>query len=232
MQNIRIVMVNPSHPGNIGAAARAMKTMGLNRLYLVAPRYFPHPDATAMAAGAEDILQAAIVVPDLLTAIKECQLVLGLSARQREIPLPSLDVREGVKQAAQCSGEIAFLFGRESNGLNNDELQRCHYQIQIPCGSEYTSLNVAAAMQILCYELLLAKKTEVNNDPMASNLASVEEIAGFYQHLEESLIEIGFLNPEQPKLLMQRLKALYQRAQLTTTEINLLRGILRAIKIK
>lgn len=235
LQNIRVVLVGTTHPGNIGGAARAMKNMGLTRLVLVEPRVFPSPEADARASGADDILASTQVVASLEEALVGCSLVLGTSARDRSLPWPMLDPREsGVKvieQAAQGL-EIALVFGREHAGLTNDELQRCHYHVHIPSNPDFSSLNLAAAVQVLSYEVRtawLAGQTPAQSGEVVareSELATMDEMEGFYAHLEQSLVAIGFLDPEKPRHLMARLRRLYGRNEVERTELSILRGIL------
>lgn len=232
---IRIVLVNPTHPGNIGATARAMKNMGLQRLYLVKPKLFPDAEATARAAHATDILEQAVVTETFEQAIQDCRLVLGTSARTRALPWPTLTAHEAAKQAISetNSGEIAVVFGREKSGLTNEELQRCHYQVEIPSNPDYNSLNIAAAVQIICYELRLAS---LNHQPtMTENkeeFASIDDLERFYVHLEQVLLDIEFLKPGMPNQVTNRLKRLFNRTRLEITELNILRGILSEIQKK
>ncbi len=233
LKNIRIVLVNTSHPGNIGAAARAMKTMGLITLYLVSPQLFPHDKANEMASGAADRLDEAIVVTSLDEAIHDCQLVIGTSARSRAIPWPMLTPREcGQKTIIEAQhGAVAIVFGREQSGLTNDELHRCHYHVQIPTDSLYHSLNVAAAVQILAYEIRVASLDERPEDAQWDyQFVTAEELARFYEQLENVLIDLDFLKPEAPRQLMTRLRRLFNRARLDVMEMNILRGILRAVE--
>lgn len=234
----RIVLVETSHPGNIGAAARAMKTMGLSQLYLVSPRRFPCAEATARAAGADDLLAAAIVVSDLEAAIADCATVVGTSARSRHVAWPSVEAANCSELAGGESGaRVAFVFGRENSGLTNDELDRCNALLTIPTDPHYQSLNLAAAVQILAYELRKAALAQaVQTAPVApfqgesaqDSLGSAKELAGFYEHLRNALIHVGYLNPATPGLLMRRLRRLFSRSGLSRSEINLLRGILAA----
>lgn len=237
LQNIRVVLVGTTHPGNIGGAARAMKNMGLTRLVLVEPRVFPSPEADARASGADDILASTQVVASLEEALTGCSLVLGTSARDRSLPWPMLDPRESgvkvVEQAAQDL-EVALVFGREHAGLTNDELQRCHFHVHIPSNPDFSSLNLAAAVQVLSYEVRtawLAGQVPVNaqasNQPAReSELATMDEMEGFYAHLEQTLVAIGFLDPEKPRHLMARLRRLYGRSEVERPELSILRGIL------
>lgn len=239
LQNIRVVLVGTSHPGNIGGAARAMKNMGLSRLVLVDPLTFPHHEADARASGAGDILEKAQVVATLEDALVGCNLVLGTSARDRRIPWPLLDPRESGVMAAEQAGqglEVALVFGREYAGLTNEELQRCHYHVHIPSDPEFSSLNLAAAVQVLSYEVRMSwlatqgqptkiEKVEVTS-VRSADLATMDEMEGFYGHLESTLVAIGFLDPEKPRHLMARLRRLYGRSEVNRSEISILRGIL------
>jgi len=229
LQSVRIVLVEPTHPGNIGAAARAMKAMGLEHLRLVAPTRFPSAEATARAAGADDILNAARVIDSVDEAVADCGLVLGTTARMRRIEWPVIDPREAARRAVDQSARapVAVLFGRESAGLTNAELDRCQALIRIPAAAHFSSLNVAAAVQIVAYEL----RTEVGGAGITaasvqSPAATAGELEGFYRHLEETLVRIGYLDPAAPKLLMRRLRRLFSRAEPDRAEINILRGIL------
>lgn len=238
-ENIRVVLVGTSHPGNIGGAARAMKTMGLSRLVLVAPEEFPSPVADARASGATDLLQSAQVVATLEEALVGCSLVLGTSARDRRIPWPLLDPREcGVAtvEHARHGGEVALVFGREYAGLTNEELQRCQFHVHIPSDPAFSSLNLAAAVQVLAYEVrmsgLLAEGQPLKREKLettamlAAQPATMDELELYYSHLEQTLVDIGFLDPEKPRHLMARLRKLYGRAGVSKLEMNILRGIL------
>jgi tRNA (cytidine32/uridine32-2'-O)-methyltransferase len=230
---VRIVLVGTTHPGNIGATARAMHTMGLERLTLVAPTEFPSVQATARAAGAEDILEQARVCSGLDAALADCRFVIGASARLRALPWPAVSPREAAPRllAEAAQGEVAVVFGRESSGLSNDELARCHALLHIPSNPEYSSLNLAMAVQIVAYELRLATLEEVGTavervDP----LASLEDLERFYEHLERTLVAAGFLNPDNPRHLMLRLRRLFNRALPEDKEVRILRGILTALE--
>ncbi|MEN0105830.1 MAG: tRNA (cytosine(32)/uridine(32)-2'-O)-methyltransferase TrmJ [Pseudomonas sp.] len=236
LENIRVVLVNTSHPGNIGGAARAMKNMGLSRLVLVDPQDFPSHEASARASGADGILDSAQVVATLEEALVGCTLVLGTSARSRSLPWPMLDPREcgveSVKKAAE-GGEVALVFGREYAGLTNEELQRCHYHVHIPSNPEFSSLNLAAAVQVLCYEVRVAWLAAQEQDaqpseaaPAGEPLSTMDELERFYGHLESTLVQIGFLDPENPRHLMSRLRRLFARSAVSQSEMNILRGIL------
>ncbi|MFC0708513.1 tRNA (cytosine(32)/uridine(32)-2'-O)-methyltransferase TrmJ [Azorhizophilus paspali] len=239
LQNIRVVLVNTSHPGNIGGAARAMRNMGLSRLYLVAPEDFPSGEAVARASGATDILDNAQVVATLEEALVGCTLALGTSARDRRIPWPLLDPRECAATCLEQVGqgaEVALVFGREYAGLTNEELQRCQFHVHIPSDSSFSSLNLAAAVQVLVYEVRMAwlaaegvpsKQEKLETTAMLNSLpATMDELELFYGHLESTLVEIGFLDPEKPRHLMSRLRRLYGRSGISKLEMNILRGIL------
>jgi len=230
LTNIRIVLVNTSHPGNIGAAARAMKNMGLSELVLVQPASFPHADATARASGADDLLQRATVCESLAEAIDGCALVFGASARLRSLPWPIVEPREMAQQVVSEASQapVAIVFGREHSGLTNAELEACNALVHIPCNEAFSSLNIAAAVQVLCYEVNLASGAATAKADDDSEIATSDELERFHQHLEETLVEIDFLDPEKPRLLMRRLKRLFNRARLEQTEVNILRGILTA----
>jgi len=236
---IRVVLVATTHPGNIGAAARAMKTMGLTRLVLVQPKLFPCADATARASGADDILARAEVVPDLDSALRDCRLVIGASARLRRLRWPQLDTRECAQQTFDCAASgaaVALVFGREHAGLTNEELERCHYLVNIPSNPDFSSLNLAAAVQVLCYEVRMAAEqsiTEPQGDEQGrefSELASADQLAGYYEHLEKVLTELEFLDAQHPRKMMRRLKRLFARAQMTVVAVNIMRGILSLVQ--
>ena len=251
LDHIYIVMVNTTLPANIGAAARAMKTMGLSKLVLVAPKTYPSDDATALAAGASDVLDQAIVVDTLEDAIADCELVFGTSARSRTIPWPLLEVRAAtgiaIEQAAQHQHKIAIVFGREDRGLTNEELALANYHLTIPVNQEYGVLNVAAAIQLVCYELRMhalahlstnedSSSIKANNTPQMpiNNNLSMDwdeplvthaQMQQFYPHMESMLVDIDFIDPQNPRLLPLRIKRLFGRIQLDRVEYNLLRGI-------
>ncbi|MGA9854700.1 MAG: RNA methyltransferase [Gammaproteobacteria bacterium] len=231
-RHIRIVLVETSHPGNIGAAARAMKTMCLDRLVLVNPLEFPHTDASARASGATDILEQAQVATSLDEALAGCALVAGTSARQRTLGPSALTPQACVSKLMAVSPEqdVAVVFGRERIGLTNEETDRCHYLIHIPANPDYASLNLAAAVQVIAYELMLAKRS--SQIPSADELpfATSEEMEGLYAHLETAARDSGFLDPANPKHLMRRLRNLFNRAQPDQSEVNILRGLLNALR--
>jgi len=241
LKNVRVVLVNTSHPGNIGGAARAMKNMGLSELVLVDPERFPDPDAVSRASGADDVLANARIVATLEEAIADCSLVLGTSARDRRIPWPVLDPRESADKVLDqleqvADAQIALVFGREDSGLTTDELQRCQYHVHIPSMPDFSSLNLAAAVQVLAYELRMqglqregapTKMHKVETTAVFNEIpATAGELEQFYQHLEQVLVEIGFHDPQKPRQLMPRLRRLYGRVHLNRMEMNILRGIL------
>src|SRR5688572_19320748 len=207
LARVRIVLVRTSHPGNIGAAARAMKTMGLRRLVLVAPRAYPHAEATALAAGADDVLDGARVVETLTDAIADCRVAYGCTARSRGVALAEHAPREAAAQLlAPGAGEVALVFGNERAGLSNDELQQCHAAVHIPSDAEYGSLNLAAAVQVLAYELRLAALAGTGDGGDASNTAreagerdaTAQELEGYFGHLERALAAIDFFKGRSP----------------------------------
>ena len=227
----RIVLCQTSHPGNIGAAARAMKTMGLSQLYLVQPRKFPHADAIAMATGAADLLEQAIICTTLAEALAGCAFAIGLSARRRELSHELVTVREAAAEATNIAATqqtVALVFGTEMSGLTNEELDLCQLLAMIPANPQFSSLNLAAAVQVMSYELRQAAP-DGNRlpDTVPAPLASSEDTERLYRHLEETLIGIGFLNPTEPGRLMQRVRRIYARARLEKEEVNILRGILK-----
>lgn len=227
--SVRIVLVATSHPGNIGSAARAMKTMGLDRLYLVTPKLFPDLRAYEMAAGADDVLETCTVADSLHDAIKDCQLVIATTARQRELSIPELLPRECAELAIrqQDDTEVAIVFGNERTGLTNDELLQCHYQVNIPSNPDYSSLNLAQAVQIIAYELRMNQLTL--SEPLAiqqEKLATVEEVEQLYEHLSDVLLAIKFLKPDNPGRVQQRIRRLFNRMRFENMEVSMLRGML------
>lgn len=231
---IKIVLVATSHPGNIGATARAMKTMGLQHLCLVAPKTFPHPDAQALASGAEDVLLNAMIYPSLEAAVADCQYVYGTTARPRDLTWPMLTpsaMATSIKQ--QLPAKIAIVFGRERTGLSNDELWLCQAGVMIPTSSAYRSLNLSQAVQIIAYELFKAlgeaDMVAMNMDEPVVNQASMDQ---FYQHLTDVLIAIEFMQANEPKRLMPKLKRLFNRVPIYAADMNILRGILTQIMRK
>jgi TrmH family RNA methyltransferase len=230
---VRIVLVGTTHPGNIGAVARAMKNMGLSDLMLVNPRHFPHDDASARASGAEDVLQSARVVSCLADAIEDCCYVAGASARPRTIGWPTMTPRGCAERLSRESraGSVAAVFGPEKAGLTNEDLDRCHTLVTIPASPEFSSLNLAMAVQVLCYELRVAEIDGVAPEYSRDTpLASVAELERFFIHLEQVLTASGFLDPDNPRYLMRRLRRLVLRAEPDRNEINILRGILASLE--
>ena len=230
--DVRIILVGTTHPGNIGACARAMKNMGLSDLMLVGPRYFPHEEASARASGATDILDAVRVVQQLDEALADCIYVVGASARSRSIGWPCFAPRECAARLLKegQTGKVAAVFGPEKSGLTNDDLDRCHALLTIPTDPGFSSLNLAMAVQILSYELRMATL----DGPLPvyepeAPLASGEDLEHFYTHLEQVLTGTGFMDPENPRHLMRRLRRLFIRAEPDRNEINILRGILVSI---
>jgi tRNA (cytidine32/uridine32-2'-O)-methyltransferase len=208
-----------------------MKTMGLSHLCLVAPKFFPHVKADEMASAALDVLGQATVFETMGDAIADCSLVVGTSARSRAIPWPMLSPREFAEKAVIEPGtsKIAVVFGREQSGLTNEELQLCHFHIQIPSNPDYSSLNIAAAVQVIAYELRVAAALDKTELAWEDEYVSAKDMQGFYDHLEQVLIQIDFLNPSVPRQLMPRLQRLFNRVRLERMELNILRGILGAV---
>ncbi|MFZ7096349.1 RNA methyltransferase [Luteimonas dalianensis] len=229
---IRIVLVGTQHPGNIGAAARAMRTMGLQRLALVAPRHFPHAEAAAMAASAGQVLEQATVHADLAEAVADCRLVLGSTARDRRIALPQLAPREAAGRVVEAAGgnEVALVFGRERTGLENHELQLCHCAVHIPSDPDCSSLNLASAVQVLAYEvrlaLLEAGVTMATEPRHGDDPASHAEVEGFFAQLHDTLDQIDFHKGRNPDAAMRKLRRIFLRTDLRAGEVRLLRGVL------
>ncbi|HUQ12037.1 MAG TPA: RNA methyltransferase [Steroidobacteraceae bacterium] len=230
LDRVRIVLVEPQHPGNIGGAARAMKTMGLRELALVKPDKFPHKEATDLAVGAADLLEAAIVHPDLRSAVADCAYVVGTSARLRSLPHNTSTPRELAERLArEVGGRIALVFGPERVGLSNEDFELCHALVSVPADPTFRVLNLAAAVQIVCYELRLAAAPELSGKPEHVPVDQ-REMELFFEHLERVLVDIGFLNPKHPRQLMRRLRRMYSRAAPDENEMNILRGILAAVQ--
>lgn len=237
LDRILIVLSGTTHPGNIGAAARAMKTMGLTRLVLVAPKLFPCAEATARAAGADDILANAQVYDSLHDAVSDCVMVYGTSARLRTLSAPLVNPEQaaaGLLEYAGRSADVAIVFGRERTGLTNEELDLCHKMVVIPSNPGFSSLNLAAAVQIICYELCkqVQSGTVISPivDPEWSAPVSAEALDHFYTHLGEVMVQTGFLDPLKPRRLMRRLKLLFNRTNMDQNEYNILRGILTSVQ--
>ena len=233
---LRIVLVGTQHPGNIGSAARAMKTMGLSRLVLVAPEKAPDRDTHAMAAGADDLIEAALVFATLAEAVADCRWVLGCTARSRRIQLEQMHPRDAAGRAvlAAAGGPVALVFGRERTGLDNEELQLCHAAVHIPSDPAFSSLNLAAAVQVLSYELRCALLGDAGNGegsggrtlPPGEHVASHAELEGLFGQLAEALDQIDFHKGRAPASAMRKLRRLYLRANLDSAEVRLLRGVL------
>ena len=230
---IKFILFEPSHPGNVGAAARAIKTMGFEKLCLINPIEHPHSEARARSSGALDVLLNAEVFDNLHDAIKGCGLIIGTTSRTRRISVPITNIRETapsiVVEAKQKS--VAVIFGPEKSGLINAQVDCCNQLVNIPSIGSYKSLNLAMAVQIVAYELRVASEV-LPSEIRARNLASNEEIERFYNHLNQVLLETGFLDPKNPKQLMRRLRTLFNRAQMDENEINIMRGILASYKTK
>lgn len=236
--NIRMVMVNTSHPGNIGGAARAIKNMGLSRLVLVQPKDYPSDQAMWRAASALDVMDKIVVVDTLDEAIADCGLVVGTSARERRIPWPLVTPREcGDRVWAESEQhEVAILFGREDRGLTNEELQKCHYHVHIPANPEYTSLNIAAALQVIAYEIRMSALTAeqggvpVHFDDWDMPPAQQKDLELYYIHLQETLERLGFLAPDNPRQTVTRLRRLFNRVRMDQMELSILRGVLTSMQ--
>lgn len=235
---LTVVLVNTSHPGNIGATARAMKNMGLNKLTLVQPEQFPSGVAVGRAVSAVDILDNARVVDSLQEAVADCGLVIGTSARSRKIPWPMLNPEQCADKVIRNAenNKVALVFGREDAGLNNEELQQCHYHVQIPTAAEFSSLNLASAVLVICYEVQKAALAMeelpaiAEDDFWDQEKANGEQVEHFYRHLERVMVAIDFHDPENPRQLMQRMRRLFSRIRIDVMEMNILRGILSNIE--
>jgi tRNA/rRNA methyltransferase len=227
LNNVRVVLSHTTHPGNIGAAARAMKTMGLQHLYLINPRHFPDTQASAMAAGADNVLDGAVVCSSIDEALQGVVFTVGMTARQRDISNEVLTPREGMPQVVQQAATlpVALLFGTEMSGLTNEEVSRAQLLLNIPANPDFSSLNLASAVQVISYELSVALQCFQPTAQIAQP-AEHQRVEGFLQHLEKTLHEIGFFTTQNPARMMQRLRRLYARARLESDEINILRGIL------
>ena len=230
LKNIRIVMCATAHPGNIGAAARAMRTMGITDLALVKPQRYPDPQALWMAAGATDVLESARICENLGEALAGTAFAVACSARRRDVAVPMVDARTAAVEAVAIaqSRTVALVFGNETSGLSNDEVGACNLLASIPVAEDFWSLNVAAAVQVFCYELRMACGASLLPDkPQA--LAAHDEVEAFYEHLERTIVATGFLNPAHPRKLMLRLRRLFARTRLQVEEVNILRGILGSV---
>lgn len=228
---IRIVLIETSHPGNIGAVARAMKNMALSDLCLVGPRFFPHEQASARASGAADLLARAKVVDTPEAAVADCRFVIGASARLRSVNWPQFPPRACARRALDetANGRVAILFGRENSGLTNAELDLCHYLVHIPTNPDYQSLNIAMAVQVIAYELYVAADEGARTREVPGQaVVDMETMERFYVHLKDALGDIGFSDPRQSEKLFRRLRRLFHRARLNTDEVQILRGVLSA----
>jgi len=237
LDQIRVVLIRTSHPGNIGSAARAMKTMGLTRLYLVDPKSFPDRKADEMSAGADDLLKQAVVVPTLEEAVADCSLVIGTSARERHIQWPLYQPRAMAEKVRlePADSRIAIVFGSEQSGMTNEELRRCHLHIQIPANPDYSSLNLAAAVQVVSYELRVASLADQAPPvlpPQGKDYrpATHAEMERLFAHIEQTLIKIDFLKVNAPRQLMTRLRRFFFRARPDVMEMNIFRGMMTAVE--
>lgn len=236
LDNIRFVLVGTTHPGNIGAAARAMKTMGISNLHLVSPKIYPSAEATARASGADDVLHKAVMHDSLESALSGCHYAFALSARLRHLHVPVMNPRQTVEQLEKFDDDtqIAIVFGREHSGLSNDELDRCQYLVNIPANPEYSSLNLAAAVQVMAYELRMSFKPVIDFGRIGEEREAItaDDLSHLYAHFERSLATIGFLDPDNPRYLMRRIRRLFNRADLDRNELHIMHGILRAAETK
>lgn len=232
LNQFRVVLSRPSIAGNIGAAARAMKTMGLSRLYLVNPRDFPHPEAVSRASGAIDVLEQAVVCHSLEEALQGVTVAAALTARRRELGLPMQWSRQAADTLAQVAtqGEVALVFGNETFGLSNEELALCQLPVMIPANPEYSSLNLGSAVQVMCYEVRMATQNIGEAPAHFGALATVDEVERMMAHFEEVMTASGFFNPANPKRLMPRLRRMFGRIQLERDEVNILRGMLSSFR--
>ncbi|ANQ85212.1 RNA methyltransferase [Azoarcus olearius] len=234
LDRVRIVLSRTSHPGNIGAAARAMKTMGLSQLWLVAPESFPDPVADARASGADDLLRNARVVGSLAEALAGTVLAAAVTARRRELALPRRDARAAAVELLRFAeqGDVALVFGNETSGLSNEDVLLCGMPVSIPANPAFSSLNLGAAVQLLCYEMRMAAlQPQLDADP-APRLATHDEVEGFLQHLEQAVTESGFHEPSNPRRLLPRLRRLFGRVRLEKEEVGILRGMLSSFQRK
>jgi len=231
LKNIRVVLCGTAHPGNIGAAARALKTMGLGQLLLVAPQRFPDPQAEWLAVGAIDVLARARVCANLDEALAGSAFTVACTTRPREVAVPMVAAREAAARMVEVARTqpVALVFGKETYGLTTAEVKLCQLLAAIPADPDFSSLNVAAAVQVMAYELRIAALGETMPDDKAREHATHEEVERFYEHLERSMLESGFLNPEHPTKLMPRLRRLFNRAQLEKEEVSILRGVIKAL---
>lgn len=232
LNRFRVVLSRPGIPGNIGAAARALKTMGLSRLYLVNPKHFPHPEAESRASGAVDVLANAVVCSSLEEALNGVSMAAAFTARRRELALPMQWAREAAGTLAEAAGqgEVALVFGNETYGLSNEELAMCQLPVMIPANPEYSSLNLGSAVQLMCYELRMATQTMGEAPASFGDLATVDEVEQMIGHFQECMTASGFFNPDNPKRLMPRLRRMFGRIRLERDEVNILRGMLNSFQ--
>ncbi|MGI9289906.1 MAG: RNA methyltransferase [Gammaproteobacteria bacterium] len=232
--SVRFVLCETSHPGNIGAAARAIKTMGFTELALVSPREFPSMQAAARASGATDVLAGAQVFDSLDEAVADCGLVVGASARRRKHRWPELDSRECAARVLEAAEEkpVAVVFGTEKSGLSNTQMDRCNALVYIPANPEYSSLNLASAVQLIAYELRYAQAVFDPPQPPEWPLASAGDMQLFYEHLERVMTASGFLKPDNPRHLMRKLRRLFNRAEPDEHELSILRGLLASVELE
>lgn len=237
LNNIRVVLVNTTHPGNIGGAARALKNMGLSQIVLVAPKEFPSERAVWRAANAADLLEQVRVVDTVDEAIADCGLVIGTSARDRRIPWPLLTPRECADKTVgeAATHPVAILFGREDRGLTNEELQKCHFHLHIPANPDYSSLNLAAAVQVVVYEIRMSWLTAQAGQPPHFDdwdqpPARQQDVEMYFEHLEQTLAQIGFFDPANPRQTLTRIRRLFSRIRLDQMELSILRGILTSMQ--
>lgn len=240
LSRIRVILCRPSHPGNIGAAARAMKTMGLSRLYLVSPKQFPDPEAVTRATGAVNLLEEAKITNTLAEALHGCSYAVALSARLRDLGPAIGQPRETVARLLieAGEGEVALVFGNETGGLSNEEILHCQAAVSIPTNSEFSSLNLGSAVQVLCYECRMAAFSGLpplpsqTATPFVSPAATSDELEGLLGHFETVMTETGFFNPEQPGRLLPKLRRLFGRVRIERDEVNILRGVLASTQVK
>jgi tRNA (cytidine32/uridine32-2'-O)-methyltransferase len=234
LKNISIVMVGTTHPGNVGAAARAMHNMCINQLVMVSPKCPVGEVAFARAAGAHSILDQRLTVDTMEEAIQDCELVIGSTARSRSLSWPKLSPSDMAKKtwSLDDKSKVAIVFGREHSGLTNEELQLCNYMVSIPTNPDFSSLNVASAIQVMCYEIYktLDEGQAIESLALDEPTATSFDLEGHFNHLEQVLLKTGYLNPAKPGQLLQRLRRLYQRANLSKNEVNILRGILSSVE--
>ena len=234
LKNIRIVLVDTSHPGNIGATARAMKNMSLRQLHLVTPQHYPHQEATSRASGADDLLNDARMAESLDAALADCRLVVGTSARTRSVDWPVVSPREAAVKLVQEAkqGDVALVFGRERSGLTNSELDRCTFLVHIPTNEDYSSLNLAMAVQTVSYEVRMAflEQQKHTGDSKVEEYPRAKELEMFYEHLEKVTRQTQFINKNHPGMVMAKLRRLFTRARPEQQELNILRGILSSVE--